>query len=40
MRGLLAPLIKLGFFVVVTVLFLSFFGISIANINTTSTFVF
>ncbi|MDS0132472.1 MULTISPECIES: MCE family protein [unclassified Amycolatopsis] len=37
MRGLLAPLIKLGIFVVVTVLFTTILGISIANINTTST---
>ncbi|MFJ1762196.1 MCE family protein [Amycolatopsis sp. NPDC088138] len=37
MRGLLAPLIKLGVFVVVTVLFTTILGISIANINTTST---
>jgi len=36
-RGLLAPLIKLGIFVVVTVLFTTILGISIANINTTST---
>ncbi|MEV6872811.1 MCE family protein [Amycolatopsis sp. NPDC051128] len=37
MRGLLAPLIKLIAFVVVTVLFTTILGISIANINTTST---
>ncbi len=37
MRGLLAPLIKLCIFVVVTVLFTTILGISIANINTTST---
>lgn len=37
MRGLLAPLIKLGIFVVVTVLFTTILGISIANIDTTST---
>ncbi|WP_329071005.1 MCE family protein [Amycolatopsis sp. NBC_01480] len=37
MRGLLAPLIKLSIFVVVTVLFTTVLGISIANINTTST---
>ncbi|MFI6301406.1 MCE family protein [Amycolatopsis thailandensis] len=37
MRGLLAPLIKLCVFVVVTVLFTTILGISIANINTTST---
>lgn len=37
MRGLLAPLIKLAVFVVVTVLFTTILGISIANINTTST---
>jgi phospholipid/cholesterol/gamma-HCH transport system substrate-binding protein len=36
-RGLLAPLIKLVVFVVVTVLFTTILGISIANINTTST---
>jgi phospholipid/cholesterol/gamma-HCH transport system substrate-binding protein len=36
-RGLLAPLIKLSIFVVVTVLFTTILGISIANINTTST---
>ncbi|EMD22542.1 MCE family protein [Amycolatopsis azurea] len=37
MRGLLAPLIKLCAFIVVTVLFTTILGISIANINTTST---
>ncbi|EME60467.1 MCE family protein [Amycolatopsis decaplanina] len=37
MRGLLAPLIKLGAFIVVTVLFTTILGISIANVNTTST---
>ncbi|GAB3137309.1 MCE family protein [Amycolatopsis sp. NPDC004378] len=37
MRGLLAPLIKLGIFVVVTVVLTTILGISIANINTTST---
>lgn len=37
MRGLLAPLIKLGIFIVVTVLLTTILGISIANINTTST---
>ncbi|UKD53902.1 MCE family protein [Amycolatopsis sp. FU40] len=37
MRGLAAPLIKLTIFVVVTVLFTTVLGISIANINTTST---
>ncbi|WP_020662826.1 MCE family protein [Amycolatopsis benzoatilytica] len=37
MRGLAAPLIKLMIFVVVTVLFTTVLGISIANINTTST---
>jgi len=36
-RGLLAPLIKLCAFIVVTVLFTTILGISIANINTTST---
>ncbi|GAB3707573.1 MCE family protein [Amycolatopsis oliviviridis] len=37
MRGLLAPLIKLSAFIVVTVLFTTILGISIANVNTTST---
>ncbi|MEV0065336.1 MULTISPECIES: MCE family protein [unclassified Amycolatopsis] len=37
MRGLAAPLIKLSIFVVITVLFTAVLGISIANINTTST---
>ncbi|MGV9294413.1 MULTISPECIES: MCE family protein [Amycolatopsis] len=37
MRGLAAPLIKLSIFVVITVLFTTVLGISIANINTTST---
>ncbi|WP_370946403.1 MCE family protein [Amycolatopsis sp. cg5] len=37
MRGLLAPLIKLSIFILVTVLFTTVLGISIANINTTST---
>lgn len=37
MRGLLAPLLKLIAFVVVTVVFTTVLGISIANINTTST---
>jgi phospholipid/cholesterol/gamma-HCH transport system substrate-binding protein len=37
MRGLLAPLIKLSIFIVVTVLFTTILGISIANINTSST---
>ncbi|MEC3976485.1 MCE family protein [Amycolatopsis sp. H20-H5] len=37
MRGLLAPLLKLIAFVVVTVVFTTILGISIANINTTST---
>jgi phospholipid/cholesterol/gamma-HCH transport system substrate-binding protein len=36
-RGLLAPLIKLIVFVVVTVVLTTILGISIANINTTST---
>jgi phospholipid/cholesterol/gamma-HCH transport system substrate-binding protein len=36
-KGLLAPLIKLGVFIVVTVLFTTILGISIANINTIST---
>jgi phospholipid/cholesterol/gamma-HCH transport system substrate-binding protein len=36
-RGLLAPLIKLGVFVVVTVVLTTILGISIANINTAST---
>ncbi|MBB4686498.1 MCE family protein [Amycolatopsis jiangsuensis] len=36
MRGLAAPLIKLGIFLVVTVLLTTILGISIANINTTS----
>jgi phospholipid/cholesterol/gamma-HCH transport system substrate-binding protein len=36
-RGLLAPLIKLCVFVVVTVVLTTILGISIANINTTST---
>jgi len=36
-RGLLAPLIKLCIFVVITVLFTTILGISIANMNTTST---
>jgi phospholipid/cholesterol/gamma-HCH transport system substrate-binding protein len=37
MRGLLAPLLKLTIFIVVTVLFTAVLGISIANINTSST---
>ncbi|HWD04231.1 MAG TPA: MCE family protein [Amycolatopsis sp.] len=37
MRGLAAPLIKLSIFVVITVLFTAILGISIANIDTTST---
>ncbi|GAA4540132.1 MCE family protein [Amycolatopsis samaneae] len=37
MRGLLAPLLKLGAFVVVTVLFTTVLGLSIANMNNTST---
>jgi phospholipid/cholesterol/gamma-HCH transport system substrate-binding protein len=37
MRGLLAPLIKLCIFIVVTVLLTTILGISIANINTTNT---
>lgn len=37
MRGLLSPLIKLGVFIVVTVVLTAILGISIANINTTST---
>ncbi|MFK0243589.1 MCE family protein [Amycolatopsis azurea] len=37
MRGLLAPLIKLCAFIVVTVLFTTILGISIANINTATT---
>src|SRR4030088_164990 len=37
MRGLLAPLIKLCIFIVVTVLLATILGISIANINTSST---
>ncbi|GHF87677.1 phospholipid/cholesterol/gamma-HCH transport system substrate-binding protein [Amycolatopsis bartoniae] len=37
MRGLAAPLIKLTIFIVVTVLFTAVLGISIANINTSST---
>jgi phospholipid/cholesterol/gamma-HCH transport system substrate-binding protein len=37
MRGLLAPLIKLIVFIVVTVLLTTVLGISIANINTAST---
>ncbi|WP_158881344.1 MCE family protein [Amycolatopsis anabasis] len=37
MRGLLAPLIKLTIFIVVTVLFTTVLGISIANINTSDT---
>ena len=37
MRGLLAPLIKLSVFIVVTVVLTAVLGISIANINTTST---
>jgi phospholipid/cholesterol/gamma-HCH transport system substrate-binding protein len=36
-RGLLAPLIKLSIFIVVTVVLTAVLGISIANINTTST---
>jgi phospholipid/cholesterol/gamma-HCH transport system substrate-binding protein len=36
-RGLLAPLIKLTIFIVITVLFTAVLGISIANINTSST---
>ncbi|HVV14322.1 MCE family protein [Amycolatopsis sp.] len=37
MRGFVAPLIKLTIFIVVTVLFTAVLGISIANINTSST---
>ncbi|QWF79700.1 MCE family protein [Amycolatopsis sp. CA-230715] len=37
MRGLLAPLLKLTAFIVVTVLFTTVLGISIANINTSDT---
>ncbi|WP_033291165.1 MCE family protein [Amycolatopsis jejuensis] len=37
MRGLVAPLVKLLIFVVITVLFTTVLGISIANINTSST---
>ncbi|NIH82711.1 MCE family protein [Amycolatopsis viridis] len=37
MRGLLAPLIKLTIFIVITVLFTAILGISIANINTQNT---
>lgn len=37
MRGLLAPLLKLSVFMVVTVLLTTVLGISIANINTSST---
>ncbi|NKQ56390.1 MCE family protein [Amycolatopsis sp. K13G38] len=37
MRGLVAPLIKLTIFIVVTVLFTAVLGISIANINTSDT---
>ncbi|MGW4488815.1 MCE family protein [Amycolatopsis sp. NPDC004368] len=37
MRGLAAPLIKLSIFVVITVLFTAVLGVSIANIDTTST---
>ncbi|HEV7979414.1 MCE family protein [Amycolatopsis sp.] len=37
MRGLASPLIKLSIFIVVTVLLTAVLGISIANINTTST---
>ncbi|KAA9162938.1 MCE family protein [Amycolatopsis acidicola] len=37
MRGIAAPLIKLIVFIVVTVLFTAILGISIANINTSST---
>ena len=37
MRGLAAPLIKLTIFIVVTVLFTAVLGISIANIDTSST---
>ena len=37
MRGLVAPLIKLTIFIVVTVLFTAVLGISIANINTRET---
>lgn len=37
MRGLLAPLIKLTIFIVITVLFTAVLGLSIANINTSST---
>lgn len=37
MRGLAAPLLKLIIFIVVTVLFTAILGISIANINTSST---
>ncbi|WP_020668449.1 MCE family protein [Amycolatopsis nigrescens] len=37
MRGLVAPLVKLTIFMVVTVLFTAILGISIANINTSAT---
>jgi phospholipid/cholesterol/gamma-HCH transport system substrate-binding protein len=37
MRGLVAPLVKLTIFIVVTVLLTTVLGISIANINTSST---
>ena len=37
MRGLVAPLVKLTIFIVVTVVFTAVLGISIANINTSNT---
>ncbi|GAA3808503.1 MCE family protein [Amycolatopsis tucumanensis] len=37
MRGLVAPLVKLTIFIVITVLFTAILGISIANINTQDT---